>query len=102
MRALARRAGAWCAALSDASRLESRAVVLATGRHELRGHARPACSMPPLVGFKMHWQPRPQQAAALGDAVELFPYDGGYADPDFQGVLLHVDPLTSSWTIRAC
>lgn len=40
VRALERRAGRWCAALSDRSRLECGAIVLATGKHELRGHAR--------------------------------------------------------------
>ena len=32
-----------------------------------------------MIGFKMHCRLRADQAAALGDAVELFLYDGGYA-----------------------
>jgi menaquinone-9 beta-reductase len=79
VRQLERRADTWQATLGDRARLASRAVVLATGKHELRGYARSAVGVPPLIGFKMHWRLRPDQAAALGDAVELFPYDGGYA-----------------------
>jgi menaquinone-9 beta-reductase len=68
----------WTAALGDGGRVESPKVVLATGKHDLRGHRRPERGRP-LIGFKMHCRLRSDQAAALGDAVELFLYDGGYA-----------------------
>jgi menaquinone-9 beta-reductase len=71
--------GIWSATLGDAGRIESAAVVLATGKHDLRGHRRPWRGARPLIGFKMHCRLRADQAAALGDAVELFLYDGGYA-----------------------
>ena len=79
VRTIERGRGAWSVALSEGDRIESGAVVLATGKHDLRGHARASSSAPPMVGFKMHCRLRPDQAAALRDAVELFPYDGGYA-----------------------
>ena len=71
--------GNWIAALGDGGRIESAAVVLATGKHDLRGHRRPWRGARPLIGFKMHCRLHADQAAALGDAVELFLYDGGYA-----------------------
>jgi menaquinone-9 beta-reductase len=79
VRTLDRRHGAWSASLSNGGRIESEAVILATGKHDLRGHGRAWSGAPPVVGFKMHWWLRPDQTAALGDAVELFLYDGGYA-----------------------
>lgn len=78
-RAIERGHDAWSAALSDGGRIESGAVVLATGKHDLRGHARAAGSAAPIVGFKMHCRLRPDQTVALGGAVELFLYEGGYA-----------------------
>jgi flavin-dependent dehydrogenase len=71
--------GICSAALGDGARIESPTVVLATGKHDLRGHTRPARGARPFIGFKMHCRLHADQAAALGDAVELFLYDGGYA-----------------------
>jgi menaquinone-9 beta-reductase len=71
--------GICSAALGDGARIESPTVVLATGKHDLRGHARPSRGAAPSIGFKMHCRLRADQAAALGDAVELFLYEGGYA-----------------------
>jgi flavin-dependent dehydrogenase len=79
VRSLARRHGSWSAALSDGGRIESGAVVLATGKHELRGHARTARGATEVVGFKMHYRLGPDRTAALDGNVELFLYDGGYA-----------------------
>jgi flavin-dependent dehydrogenase len=50
------------------------AVALATGKHPLRGFARPQSSM---VGFKMHLEPR--QPLALAGLVQLVFFRGGYA-----------------------
>jgi flavin-dependent dehydrogenase len=79
VRTVARDRGVWSAVLGDGGRIESPAVVLATGKHDLRGHRRPWAGTRPMIGFKMHCRLRADQAAALGDAVELFLYDGGYA-----------------------
>jgi flavin-dependent dehydrogenase len=76
---LERRHGAWSAALSNGGRIESGAVVLATGKHELRGHARASRKATAMVGFKMHCSLGADQTAALDGAVELFLYEGGYA-----------------------
>ena len=79
VRSISRGRGAWSAVLGDGDRIESGAVVLATGKHDLRGQQRVFSDGPPTIGFKMHYRLRPDQAAALGDGVELFLYDGGYA-----------------------
>lgn len=79
VRMVKRDQGMWTALLGDGGQIESPAVVLATGKHDLRGHPRPSRGVGPLIGFKMHCRLRTDQAAALGDAVELFLYEGGYA-----------------------
>ena len=71
--------GAWCAALRDGRQLRSKHVFLATGKHDLRGWPRPAGTHRGLVAFKMYYQLTPQQYAALGSAVELILFPGGYA-----------------------
>lgn len=53
-------------------------VLLATGKHDLRGHARPRPDAP-LVGTKMHWRLTAAQARALAGTVEVVAYRGGYA-----------------------
>ncbi len=57
--------------------LPADAVLLATGKHDLRAHRR-AASAPPLVGFKTYWRLSPAQSAALAGHVEvlLFPRTG--------------------------
>jgi flavin-dependent dehydrogenase len=79
VRTLDRTGGVWSATLGDGQRVESGVVILATGKHDLRGHPRVSnCSMG-MIGFKMHYRLRSEEAEALGDAVELYPYDSGYA-----------------------
>lgn len=79
VRRLERTSGGWSAALGDGGRIECGTIILATGKHELRGHRRAWPGSPQVVAFKMHVRLRADQAAALGGAVELFSYDGGYA-----------------------
>jgi flavin-dependent dehydrogenase len=79
VRSLERGRSGWHAALSDGSAIESPVALLATGKHELRGHRRPTGRTEPLIGFKMPWVLNPAQRAALADHVELFWFDGGYA-----------------------
>jgi flavin-dependent dehydrogenase len=61
--------------------LRAPTIVLATGKHEVRGaprrHARPAARG--KVGFKQHLLLAPAQRAALEATVELHLFDGGYA-----------------------
>ncbi len=64
--------------LSNGESFLARTVFLATGKHDLRGFARPAGKQSDLVGFKMHWQLAPAQTRALRDVIELFLFPGGY------------------------
>jgi flavin-dependent dehydrogenase len=71
--------GGWLALLSDGGRILTRIVVLASGKHELRGHRRVWKPGSGCVGFKMHWRLVPEQELALGRAIELFLHPNGYA-----------------------
>lgn len=64
--------------LDDGTTLAAGAVLLATGKHDLRGHRRPAPAGPRMVGFKTYWRLSPVQSAALDGHVEvlLFPRQG--------------------------
>lgn len=53
------------------------ALFVATGKHVLRGVARPPGGG--LTGLKMYFRLAPAQAAALDDHVELVLFPGGYA-----------------------
>lgn len=53
-------------------------ILLATGKHDLRGARRPA-PRDGYVGFKMHWRPTQHQRAAIDGCIELVLFDGGYA-----------------------
>jgi menaquinone-9 beta-reductase len=79
VRSLERGPSGWGAALTDGTAIESPAVLLATGKHELRGYRRPRARSGPLIGFKMHWLLSAAQRAALAERIELFWFDGGYA-----------------------
>ena len=67
-----REGGAWSARLSDGTVLHAGALVLATGKHELRGHARAARGG--ALGLKL-----PLRLAAPLEEVVLLPFAGGYA-----------------------
>ena len=70
-------ANVWQATLSDGTTYEAPTALLATGKHDLRGHAR---SKDPhqWVAFKMYYRLSAAQTADLGDASELTLYPGGY------------------------
>jgi flavin-dependent dehydrogenase len=59
--------------LADGSRVAGEAIVLASGKHDLRGAGRPAGR---AIAFKMHFAPAP---AALMNTVEIHLFAGGYA-----------------------
>jgi menaquinone-9 beta-reductase len=65
--------------LADGAEVEAATVVLATGKHDLRGHARPPGQQNDLIGFKMMLNLPPHQATALSGRVELMLFAGGYA-----------------------
>lgn len=54
-------------------------LFLATGKHDVRDVKRPPPgAQPEYLAFKMHWRISPEQGEALGHAVELVLFDGGY------------------------
>jgi flavin-dependent dehydrogenase len=70
-------ASLWQATLDDGTTRESPTVFLATGKHDLRGHARPKDPQQ-WVAFKMYFRLSPAQTADLAGASELMLYPGGY------------------------
>lgn len=66
---------------SDSGAIAADALFLATGKHDLRGLARPATARgaDPSLGFRLRLGPSPHLAAMVGDAIELHLFDGGYA-----------------------
>jgi flavin-dependent dehydrogenase len=69
--------GMWRATLNDGAIREAPTVFLATGKHDLHGHARPEDPQR-WVAFKMYFRLAPAQAADLARASELMLYPGGY------------------------
>jgi flavin-dependent dehydrogenase len=67
----------WQAALDDGTTYEAPTAILATGKHDLRGHGRPK-DLQQWVGFKMYYRLSAAQTADLADASELTLYSGGY------------------------
>lgn len=70
-------AGTWAATLDDGTTREASTAFLATGKHDLRGHARPS-DPEQWIAFKMYYRLAPAQAAELAGASELMLYPGGY------------------------
>lgn len=69
--------GMWQTTLDDCAVCEAPTAFLATGKHDLRGHARPKDPQR-WVAFKMYYRLTPAQAAELNCASELMLYPGGY------------------------
>ncbi len=68
--------------LADGSTHHAPAIFLATGKHGLPGHPRPApahAADDPVAGLRMRIAANPVTARLLGNAVELFLFDRGYA-----------------------
>ncbi|ARS28136.1 NAD(P)/FAD-dependent oxidoreductase [Sphingomonas sp. KC8] len=74
--------------LDDGATMGADAIFLATGKHDLRGAARPrdALGADPAVGLRTRLAPTPALAAALTGVIELHAFDRGYA-----GLLLQDD-----------
>jgi flavin-dependent dehydrogenase len=68
-----------CLRLADGTIVEAATGMLATGKHDLRGHARPPGRQNDLIGFKMLFRLSSRQRAALRGQIELILFDGGYA-----------------------
>jgi flavin-dependent dehydrogenase len=65
--------------LDGGTEVRAAVAMLATGKHDLRGHARPPGRQNDLIGFKMMYILAPRQAAAISGRVELMLFAGGYA-----------------------
>ena len=74
--------------LDSGEEIEADALFLATGKHELRGLARPreVVAADPVVGFRTALRSGPALREALDGFIELHLFDGGYA-----GLLLQED-----------
>ncbi|MBL6455988.1 NAD(P)/FAD-dependent oxidoreductase [Belnapia sp. T6] len=69
----AERAGEGWRLRTPSGEIQARQVVLATGKHALRGHPREGAP-PPAIGLKLHLA-----GVEMADAVALLPFAGGYA-----------------------
>jgi len=69
--------GMWRATLDDGAVYEAPTAFLATGKHDLRGYARPKDPQR-WVAFKTYVRLVPAQAAELAGVSELMLYPGGY------------------------
>lgn len=66
--------------LADGADVAGDALFLATGKHELRGLARPvAPGGDPTIGLRVRLPATPTLARLAGGAIELHLFDGGYA-----------------------
>jgi flavin-dependent dehydrogenase len=74
---LARDGAGWAVGLDGGGALRARHLVLATGKHDLRGWRRPPGRQADLLGFKAYW--RLPEARAPHGTVELHLFPGGYA-----------------------
>ena len=65
---------------TESGALPAATLLLATGKHDLRGLPRePQRTPEPLIGFKLHLHLHPAQQQALAGHVEIILFDGGYA-----------------------
>lgn len=64
---------------SDGATLTSETIFLATGKHDVRGLARPRDDADPALGLRIRMPPHPRLPALIGDAIELHLFDRGYA-----------------------
>jgi flavin-dependent dehydrogenase len=61
-------------------------LFLATGKHDLRGNARPRAAKDPALGLRLRLRPSKRLAKRLAGTIELHLFGGGYA-----GVVLQED-----------
>jgi menaquinone-9 beta-reductase len=76
---LSRVGAVWSARLAGGFEVAGRSAFLATGKHDIRTHKRPAGMQNDLVAFKLHWRLGARQSAQLAGHVELVLFQGGYA-----------------------
>ena len=69
----------WTLRLAGADPVTAPVVAIATGKHDLRGWKRGPGRQTDLIGLKWYVRLAPDARLALGDAVELALFGGGYA-----------------------
>jgi flavin-dependent dehydrogenase len=76
------------ARLHDGTTIAAGALFLASGKHDVRGLARPesARGADPTLGLRVRLGPSPTITALIGEAIELHLFDRGYA-----GIVLQED-----------
>lgn len=67
------------ARLADGTVLHDDHVLLATGKHDVRGAARPVSARDPAMGLRWRFAASPALALRIAGAVELHLFDHGYA-----------------------
>lgn len=65
--------------LSDDSDMRSERVILATGKHDVRGSARPVVSGDSAMGLRWRFRATEALAERISGAIELHLFDHGYA-----------------------
>lgn len=85
--ALAMGAGLEIVTIKNADEVEAGSVFLATGKHDLRGLARPKLeTADSTLGLRVKIGPHPKLTALIGSSIELHLFDRGYV-----GLLLQED-----------
>jgi menaquinone-9 beta-reductase len=64
---------------TDAGEVTAERVLLATGKHDVRGLARPRTSEDPALGLRVRLGPAPALTRMIEGAIELHLFDRGYA-----------------------
>lgn len=70
---------AWKTQLTGGEVRHAKAAFLATGKHDLGRHRRPAGKQNDLIAFKMYFRVSPSQQQALCGWIDLVMFPGGYA-----------------------
>jgi flavin-dependent dehydrogenase len=65
--------------LADGAELAAATLLLASGKHDVRGHARPRTADDPALGLRVRLGPAAGLDRLVGDAIELHLFDRGYA-----------------------
>ena len=71
-------AGGWRVRMSGGEVMDAGPVFVASGKHDLRGHARVGGSAEGLIAFKQYFRLAEEQRAELDGAIELMLFRGGY------------------------
>ena len=99
---LRRENSAWMAGLRDGRSWRTTNAVLATGKLDVNGWARPEGTQPGLIAFKMYYRLGEPQMRELGDAVELVFYPGGYTGLQrVEGGMANLTMLVDAKRLRA-